>query len=457
MASGTYSLEPHEVPKIRTKYRRIVTKWPVPESLPVLEELRRYEPVSMSGQPPVVWARAEGFQVYDRWGNKWLDFSSGVLVANAGHAAREIRKAIIGQVEQGLLHNYCFPSEIRGRLAKRLVELAPRELDKCFLLTTGAETTENAIKLARTYGQTVGGKKKIGIISFENAFHGRTLGAQMAGGIPKLKSWIVNIDPDFHTVPFPDGFRCRDTSFNLFLRSLDEKGIKPETIAAVITETFQGGGASFAPRQYIRDLARWCRDHNILLIFDEIQAAFGRTGKMWGFEHYGVVPDLICLGKGISSSLPISAVLGRSDVMNIYKPGEMTSTHTGNPVCCAAALANIEVIQKRKLILHAAEVGKVLHRELRKLQKKFPQTIGAVHGKGLVAGLHIVKQGSIEPDAGTAFRIVENSVKRGLLFFSPVGYGGATIKVCPPLVITEAAVKEGISTLAEAIEESLAA
>jgi 4-aminobutyrate aminotransferase / (S)-3-amino-2-methylpropionate transaminase / 5-aminovalerate transaminase len=208
---STQQLTARTVPLIQTKYRRIVTPIPPPESLPILERLHRYEPRSMGGQPPILWDRAEGIQVYDRWGNQWLDWSSGVLVTNAGHGHPQIRRAIVDQVNHGLVHNYCFPSELRAELVEALARVAPPGLKKVFLLTTGAETCECAIKLARTWGQKLGGPRKITIVTFQNAFHGRTLGAQMAGGIPALKQWIVNLDKDMVQVPFPDGFRCPDT------------------------------------------------------------------------------------------------------------------------------------------------------------------------------------------------------------------------------------------------------
>lgn len=456
MAGRTYDLTPKAVPKVNTKFRRIVTKFPVPQSLPILKKLLKYEPRSMSGQPPVIWDRAEGVQVYDKWGNMWLDWSSGVLVANCGHGRADVRNAIIQQAKHGLLHNYCFPSEARAMLAERLATLAPKPLKKVFILTTGSETTENAIKLARTYGQKVGGPKKIGFVSFENAFHGRTMGAQLAGGIPALKTWIGNLDPNFYQVPFPDGFRCEDTSFELFEKSLAAQKVDPDTICGVMLETYQGGGASFAPKQYIQDLARWCTKHKALLIFDEVQAGFGRTGKMFGFEHYEVIPDLFCCGKGISSSLPVSAVIGRPEIMDMYGPGEMTSTHTGNPVCAMAALANISLIIKERLVENARRMGEILHAELAKIRQRHPDVVGAVHGRGLVAGLHIVKPHSKEPDADLAFKIVEKSVQKGLLFFSPVGFGGATVKIAPPLVITADAIRDGAVALSEALDEAVA-
>jgi 4-aminobutyrate aminotransferase/(S)-3-amino-2-methylpropionate transaminase len=230
MAGKTFPTEPKDVPPVQTRWRRIVTKIPAPESVPVLEDLRRWEPRSMSGQPPVIWDRAEGCQVHDRWGNTWLDWSSGVLVANAGHCHPLIRQAIIEQAEHGLIHNYCFPSELRARLARTLVEAAPEGIDKAFLLTTGGEATECAIKLSRARGVSKVGPQKNAIVSFTGAFHGRTLGAQQAGGIPSLKEWIVNLDPGFAQAPFPDGYWTEDTSFDFFLASLQRQGVAPDRV-----------------------------------------------------------------------------------------------------------------------------------------------------------------------------------------------------------------------------------
>lgn len=451
-----YDITPQETERIETKYRRIATKLPVPESLPVLERLRKHEPVSMTGQPPVIWDRAEGVSVYDKWGNKWLDWSSGVLVTNAGHANVKIVDAIIRQAKSHLIHNYCFPSEIRSKLAERLVEITDAVLDKVFLLTTGSEATENAMKLARTYGVKVGGKKKIKIVSFQRAFHGRTLGAQLAGGIPSLKEWIVELDPTFVQADFPDGFRCEDTSFEYFQKQLREQGVSGDEVAGVITEAYQGGGASLAPAEFMQKLRAWCDENDIVLISDEVQACFGRTGKLFCYEHYGIVPDLVCCGKGISSGLPLAAVIGRGKVVDLYGPGEMTSTHTGNPICCAAALASMECIIDGGLVENAAKMGEILHAGLDEVKAKYSEVVGARHGAGLVAGLHMVKPGTSEPDGDLAFEIINRCFRKGLLMFSPVGFGGATVKIAPPLVITEDAVREGLDVLDAAIAESLA-
>ncbi len=451
----TFMLEPQKVAPVKTKWRRIVTKIPVPQSIPVLKKLRKYEPLSMSGQPLVIWDKGNGCNVMDRWGNKWLDWSSGVLVTNAGHGRKEIINAIVKQAKHGLLHNYCFPSEPRMKLAEKLVKAAPKGLDKCFILTTGAESTECALKLTRTYGHKVGGTKKNVMVSFENAFHGRTLGAQMMGGMGKQKGWIVNPDPEIVQVPFPDGYWNTDTNFETaFLAKLAEKGITPDRVAGVITEAYQGAGADFAPAEYIQKLRAWCDKHDIVLTMDEVQAGFGRSGKFWTFQHYGITPDLICMGKGISSSLPISGVLGKSKIMNLYGPNEMTSTHTGNPVCAAAALASVDVILKEKLVANAARMGRILQKGLEKIAAKY-DCVGVLHGKGLVAGLAIVKPGTKQKDGDLAWDIVNTCCQKGLLMFAPVG--GSTVKIAPPLMTPKDAILEGLQVLEESFDVALAA
>jgi 4-aminobutyrate aminotransferase/(S)-3-amino-2-methylpropionate transaminase len=448
-----FELIPKGVPRVETRFRRIVTDLPVPESLPLLEKLARLEPLSMRGLPPVVWDRAEGFQVFDAWGNCWIDCSSGIVVANAGHGRDEVRDAIAGQAARKLLTNYCFPSEIRARLVERLASLLPPPLEKVFLVSTGSEAVESAIKLCRAYGVRHGGRSKHVIVSFENSFHGRTLGAQQVGGIPALKEWIVNLDPGFVQVPFPDGIWSDSVSFDSFERQLHEHGLEPQNVAGVIMETYQGGTTAFAPRSYVQALRQWCTGHKALLVLDEVQAGFGRTGTLWGFEHYGVVPDLATFGKGLSSSLPMAAVVGKAEVMDLFPPGSMSSTHTGNPVCCAAALASIDLVTGEKLAERARVTGALLHRRLSALKDRFPQ-IGFVAGKGLAAGLICVRPGTRTPDGDLAWDIVRRTVEKGVLLFGPVGYGGATVKLCPPLVIPAEAVEESVAALEEAIAEA---
>ncbi|MDP2999360.1 MAG: aspartate aminotransferase family protein [Bryobacterales bacterium] len=447
-----YDLTPKRVPRVETALRRIVTDIPAPATIPILEKLQDMEPVAMRGQPPILWDRAEGFQVWDMAGNCWIDWSSGVLIANAGHGRPEIIAAVVKQATGKLLTSYCFPTEIRYQLVEKLAAILPEPLKKVFLLTTGSEAVECAIKLCRTHGVRAGGRSKNVIVSFDRAFHGRTLGAQQAGGIPALKEWIVNFDPGFVQVPFPDGFHTEDTSFDYFLKCLADQGIEPSNVAGVMLETYQGGSGAFAPPAYMKALREWTAGHKILLVCDEVQAGFGRTGTLFGFENYGVVPDLALFGKGISSSLPLAVVAGRPDVMDLHPAGSMTSTHTGNPVCCAAALASVEVVLKDDLAAKAARAGALMHRRLNELRSRLRQ-IGWVHGKGLVAGVICVKPGTKEPDGDLAWDVVRLCIEKGVLMFSPVGLGGGTVKICPPLVITEEAVEESAAVLAEAFAE----
>ena len=448
---ATYCLEPTDVPRVETEHRRICTKLPVPESLPVLRRLAKAEPPSMMGQPPIVWDRAEGFSVYDAWGNRWIDWSSCVLVSNIGHGRGEIRDALREVIDHGLLATYVFPHEQRATLVEQLQALAPSPCDyRVFLLTTGSEATENCIKLAKTYALTKYGPSRRYIVTFDNAFHGRTMGAQLAGGTASQKEWLDGEGQTFVRVPFPDGYRTKDLAFDSFLRALRDHGIEPPEIAGIMTESYQGGGPFFLPREYAQDLEAFCREHDIVLACDEVQSGFGRTGKTFTFQHYGITPDLIACGKGLASSLPIAAVLGRSDIMNLFGPGSMTATHSGSPLPVAAALANLRVLAEEALADRAAMLGDLLLPELLRIQSRFPNVLGHVTGRGLVAGIQVVRPGTIDPDGDLAMRINEACFRTGLLMFAPVGMGGACLKIAPPLIITEAALREGLTVFEEA-------
>ncbi len=451
----SYEFEPVAVKTIRTANRRISGKIPVPQSRALIEEMRKYEPRSMQGQPLVVWDRAKGVHVWDKYGNQWLDFSSGVLVANAGHGRREIVDAVVRAARKPLLHSYCFANQARADLVKKLVEIAPSNFNKCFLLTTGSESTECAIKLCRSHGHWIGGKTKNVLVTFDGSFHGRTMGSQMAGGIPSLKSWIINSDVDMVNVPYPDDFRCKDTSFSLFEKTLRKLKVNPRRVCGVMTETFQGGSATFIPKDYMRKLRAWCDRNQVLLVFDEVQASMGRTGKMFAFQHFGVRADLVCLGKGLSSGLPISAVLGNGKVLDLYEPGSMTSTHTGNPICSASALANINLLVKEKLVENASGLGKILYPWIKALGKRYSANVGMADAVGLVGAVQMVKPGTMEPDNLTAFEIIRRCVEKGLMLFGPVGMGGGSVKICPPLCITKAQFLEGLDVLEQAFADVL--
>ena len=451
-----YSLQPVDVPPVDTPHRRIRTPLPVPESLPVLRRLRAAEPRAMAGQPPIVWDRADGFRVFDRWGNAWIDWSSGVLITNAGHGRAEIRAAVTGTVDRPLLSAYVFPHERRAALAARLQALSPDPDNyTVFVLTTGSEAVEAAIKLAKTYGLRKHGPAKRVVVSFRNAFHGRTMGAQLAGGMESQHEWLAGEGATFVRVPFPDGFINPDTSFDAFPAALAQAGVAPGQVAAIITESYQGVGPDFLPREYAQALCAYAAEHDVITIFDEVQSGFGRTGRMFAYEHYGVAPDLITCGKGLTSSLPLAAVIGRRDVMDLYPPGSMTSTHSGYPAGVAAALANLDLIEGERLVERAEALGRTLMAELGRIVRPYAAALACLHGRGLVAGIRVMEPGARTPDPATAAAITQACFRKGLLLFAPVGVAGECVKIAPPLVITEAALRESLAVFGEACAEVL--
>ncbi len=449
--SKVFDSTPRQTSPIETRYRRIVTPIPHPDTLPTLETLREFEPISMGGQPPIRWEKAEGFSVFDAAGNTWIDFSSGVLVANCGHSHPKLRAALIDQIENGVIFSYCFPNKPRAELVRRLVQLAGGRMDRCFLLTTGAEATENAIKLARTHGRNTSGPRRRVIVSFEGAFHGRTLGSQLAGGSPALKEWIGIENTGFVNVPFPDEASGKDAAFSDFLSALDRLGVAPDEVCGVMAESYQGGTGRFYPTQYMQHLRAWCDEHDVLLIMDEVQAGFGRTGKLFTHHHYGIEADIICCGKGLSGSLPMSAVLGNSRFMSSYGPGEMTSTHSGSAICARAALASLEIIEEEGLVENSRRLGDVLGSEIRALAARRPDLISAANGRGLMMAI-LFKDAAGLSGGEVAMKVVDTCVRQGVMLYAPVGPGGATVKINPPLMITEDALIEGLGVFAEAVE-----
>jgi 4-aminobutyrate aminotransferase-like enzyme len=456
MGGYAFSLTPVDVPEVSTRFRRIATRIPVPESVEIFEELSGYESKSMHGQLPVIWDRAEDFQVYDPYGNRWIDFTSTIFVANAGHSNPLIISAIQEMLNNKLLHTYTFVNEARVRFLKKLIEITPGYLQKAFLLSSGTEATEAAVKLMRMYGQ---GKDppRAGIISFQGSMHGRTMCAEMLKGDPKSSGWIGYRDPNIHHIPFPypwlaGGEESYDWEkhFERDMNALADGGVDAGSICGFMVESFQGWGAVFYPLGYIRALVEFAGAHDILVAFDEIQSGFGRTGKLFAYEHYGVRPDLVCVGKGFSSSLPLSAVLGPDFVMNLPEAGEMSSTHSGNPLCCAAGLANLDSMETMDLVKESERKGRLLHGRLGSLRERFPERISHVLGKGLVAAVLSIDPATRNPDALFSSRVAERAMQKGLLV---VHTGRESIKLGPPLTIPDEALLEGLDVLEESIEE----
>ena len=440
-----------------TTHPRVATELPGPHAKKLIELSERYEPSSMGGQVPVVWKRGERVWLEDVDGNVFLDFSSGVLVVNAGHSHPRLVEAMRAQADQ-VVNTYDFVNEWRPRLAQRLVEITPPNLDKAVILTTGAETTEAAIKLARRF------TGKYEIVAFHGAFHGRTYGAMSIGG-KRASSSTKGFGPFLPGIvfaPFPYCYRCPfgQTPDDCRLHGTDYLDWLVETetednIAGVIVETYQGAaGSIMAPEGWFPKLEAWCKKKRALLIVDEVQASFGRTGKLFGFEHYGITPNILCLGKGISSTLPVSALVAESRIFDVLPAGSMGSTHGGNAMGARVALENIEVILEERLSENAAAVGEAMLTRLHELERRH-ECVGEVRGLGLVFGIEIVKsKAGREPDADLTKRIVEAASRRGLLLIAPIGFYGNVLRLAPPLVVTEREALLGVELLGEAIAEA---
>lgn len=436
-------------PQVSSRWRRLITSIPVPQSLPFLAELEKVEARSMQGMPPVLWDEAEGFLVRDPFGNQWIDLTSGIVTANAGHAHPRIAAAIIRQVQSKLLFSYSFFNRPRLQLISELVKISPIPEAKGILYSSGTEATECAIALMRRYGR-LKSSSKIGIIGFAQGYHGRTLGAALAGGAPSLNDWTDRSMLGNYLLPYPYGENQK--SFDECLVDLEAHGVSPEKIAGIIVEPMQGWTASLMPRDFMHAMCTWARANDILVAFDEVQVGCGRTGKFFACQHLDVTPDLICLGKGLASSLPISAVLGRQRIIDLAEPGEMSSTQSGNPVCAAAALACLEVLRDEHLVEHAAEMGCILKKILDKFKNQFPTRIKSVAGEGLIFAIHLMHPETGHPDVELADAVANAAVRRGVLMFvTKRGY----LKIVPPLCIEAEALIEAVEIIQEAFSEVL--
>lgn len=439
-----FSLKPQKTSLKKTEHVNICTDIPAPSTIEILEDTLKNEPSSMCNQLPVVWDKAVDYQVFDNSGNCWIDFTSTIFVANVGHSNPKVCNAIVEMTNKQLINSYYYPTKIKTQFIKRLLSHSPSTLNKVLLLSTGSEANEAAMKMCIKHTSKTNPKKTI-IVSFEGSFHGKTLGSQMLGGKRPEKEWIPYLSPNIVNVKFPypwDTFEFEQT-----LNELKEKGIKLEEISAFATETYQGWCACFLPKKYVQDMRRWCDDNSTLLIFDEVQSGFGRTGKFYAFEHYEITPDVICCGKGISSSLPLSAVITREEI--IEPEQSYNSTHGGNPVSCAASLASIEYLVENDLVSKSEQNGILLENLLLEWKTERPDVIKNVFCKGLLASVFIEP---IVNETKTVFvdKMIEIAMRKGLL---SVRTASGTLKIGPPLTIPSSAIIEGIQILKESLVE----
>jgi 4-aminobutyrate aminotransferase / (S)-3-amino-2-methylpropionate transaminase / 5-aminovalerate transaminase len=429
----------------------IKTEIPGPKSREYLKISEMYEPRCMSQQAPLVWEKAQGLTVQDVDGNIFLDMTSGVLVTNVGHCHPEHVKAIQGAVGN-LMNCYDFPTPSRVLFSKRLVELTPLNLDKVFLITTGSEATESAMRVAKRF------TKKHEIISFYGAFHGRTFGAMSMAGKTATKKNFGPVMPGTIQVPYPYCYRCpfkmEKETCGMFCFDFIETVLKAEStndIAALIIEPYQGAaGFIFPPEGYLSKLDEWCKKRNIIFILDEVQASFGRTGKLFALEWEGLEPNLLCLGKGIGSGIPTAALMAESRIMDSLGVGEMSSTTGGNPISCTAGLAVLNIIEKEKLVENSQKMGKLMKDRLIMISER-SKYLGDIRGKGLVIGMEFVEdKKSKMPSEAKTIEFINRCVGMGVIF-GRVGNYGNVIRVAPPLVITEAEANEALDVIEKVI------
>lgn len=452
MAVFSFNLKPRKVARIATKNRVIKTKIPPPKSLKIIKKIKGLESSNAVQQLPVVWAKAKNHQIFDAYGNKWIDFTSSIFVTNTGHGNKDIIKEISKYLKKPLLHSYYYPTEIRMKFLDKLNKLSPKYLDKAILLSAGTEATERAIKIARIYGNNT--KKKY-IVAWEGNYHGKTLNAQMISGQFDDHKWIPKFDKNIIHLPFPYPWILEKmkidgkTLFQKHLKFLKRK-INLKEISSFFVESFQGWGAIFYPREYIEELNKFVKKNKSLLIFDEIQAGFYRTGKLFAFEHYKVKPDLVICGKGISGSLPLSAVLGKSKYINL--DSAYTSTHGGNPIACAASLGNLKIFEKKNFKKDLKTKSIIMKNKITSWTKLFPKRVKLILGEGLIWGVFIFDKNGTKLDNSLTNKICEKAMEKGV--FS-ICTGRGTLKLGPPLTIPKSALIEGLNVYEECLKKML--
>lgn len=432
-------------------YIRVIP--PGPEAKKVLAKDKKYISPSYTRGYPLVAERGYGIMIEDPDGNRYLDFNAGVAVCTTGHCHPEIVNAIQRQSEQ-LIHmiGTDFYYRWQSDVAERLTQITPGKYPKkVFLANTGAEAIEAGIKLARYY------TKRPRMVAYIGAFHGRTMGAlSLTASKAVQRRYYSPLLSEVTHIPYPYCYRC---VFNLTypkcnfacLSYLSDiifaKVTPPEDVAAIVFEPIQGeGGYVVPPKGYFEALAKLAKKHGILLVCDEIQSGLGRTGKMFAIEYTKVVPDIICIAKGIASGLPLSAMVARAGLMT-WGPGAHANTFGGNPVACAAALKTMDMLEE-SLVENARVVGDYLMKRLTALMNKY-DFIGDVRGRGLMIGVEIIKDRKTKAkDPDRRGRIVQKCFKHGLLL---VGCGENTIRWSPPLIIT----KDDVDVAVEIFEKSL--
>ena len=401
---------------------------------------------------------AKGAIITDADGTEMIDFAGGIGVVNAGHCPKPVVDAIIAQAKKCLHTSFNVTTYERYlELCEKLVEILPHGgPTKAMLVSTGAEAVENAIKIAK---QATG---RNGVLCFTDAFHGRTLMAMTLTSKVAYKKGCGPFAPEVYRIPFPNVYRyAKGLDENTFadqeLQRLQEyfkNTVNPKNLAAIIIELVQGeGGFNVAPRKYVKGLRKICDEYGVMLIFDEVQSGFCRTGEWAAYNHFGVLPDISTWAKSMGSGMPIGCVIGRAEVMDAAGPSTIGGTYIGNPVCCAASLATIKFMEENDLNKRGKEVGQIIRDRFEKMKAKFP-SIGDVRGLGAMMAMEFVKNGDpLQPDAERCQKVMEGCGKNGLIIIS-AGTHKNIIRVLSPLVITDRQLQKGLDILEKEIQKA---
>ncbi|HEV7133928.1 MAG TPA: 4-aminobutyrate--2-oxoglutarate transaminase [Gaiellaceae bacterium] len=432
----------------------LATEIPGPRSRAIVERKERVIASPMSLYLPIVAAEGRGSTLTDVDGNTYIDFTGGVGCLNVGHAHPKVVEAVQEQAARFLHTDFTMiPYEVCVTLAERLLALAPfTGPSKAAFFNAGTEAVENAVKFARAY------TGRPALISFEGGFHGRTLlSLSLTSKTHPYKAGLGPFAPEVYRVPFPNAYRGISTAGALdALERAFTTQVAAENVAAIVVEPVQGeAGFIVAPPEFLRGVRAICDRHGIVLIVDEVQTGFGRTGKMFAIEHSGVEPDLITVAKSIAAGLPLSGVLGKAEIMDAPGDSAVGGTYVGNPVAQAAALAVLDVFEEEGLVDRAERMGDTIRGRMLGWQERHPQ-IGEVRGLGAMLALEYVRDPETkEPAPELAVRVAEEAAQRGLLLLKAGTYSNCNRVLCP-LVITDSELDEALGAWEDALDAVLA-
>jgi 4-aminobutyrate aminotransferase/(S)-3-amino-2-methylpropionate transaminase len=436
-----------------TKAIDLKTAIPGPRSQEILARKDRVIADPLSIFLPVVIERGEGATLTDVDGNTFIDFTGGVGCLNVGHSHPRVVDAVQEQAAKFFHTDFTIvPYEVYVTLAERLVESVPISGSaKAAFFNAGTEAIENAVKFARSY------TKRSAVIAFEGGFHGRTLlSLSMTSKTHPYKAGLGPFAPEVYRMPFAQDYRGPSASDALAtLERALVTHVAAESVAAIVIEPVQGeGGFVVAPAEFLEGVRRICDDNGIVLVIDEVQTGFGRTGKMWGIEHYDVEPDLMCMAKSIAAGLPLSGVIGRAEIMDAPGDSAIGGTYVGNPVAQAAALAVLDVFQDEGLVERAARIGETIRARMQSWQQRW-DAIGDVRGLGAMLAIELVHDRTTkDPAPELASAVVEAAADRGLLLLKSGIYSNC-IRVLLPLVISEAELDEALAVWEDALASAL--